>query len=221
MPADSKAKPQLVSLFDQQPCWMIEPLAGELGYSVPSTRRFLGEAGYFSSFTHNGKWYTLRSIPRFDRDGLWFHDTIGFSRAGSLTKTLIRLTVRSSAGMTAEQLGGKLRCRCHSVLVQLWRKGKLQRRKSGRSHVYLAIDPAIQTTQLQALAGQHLPSPQLPAEVAVFILAEFINHPDCSFAQLAKAVTRRCRIPLKAGQIEALFEQHGLKKTNPTTAPRL
>jgi hypothetical protein len=220
MLADSKVSPHLIALFDQQPCWMIEPLASELGYSVPSTRRFLGEAGYFSSFTHNGKWYTLRFIPHFDRDGLWFHDAIGFSHAGSLTKTLIRLTVRSPAGMTAEQLGGKLRCRCHSVLVQLWRKGELQRRKSGRSHVYLAVDSAIQTIQIQALAGQRLSSLQLPAEVAVFILAEFINHPDFSLAQLAKAVTRRCRIPLKTGQIEALFEQHGLKKTTPTTAPR-
>lgn len=138
-----------------------------------------------------------------------------------MTKALIRLTVRSPAGMTAEQLGVRLRCRCHSVLVQLWWKGEIQRRKSGHSHVYLAVDPAIQTIQIQVLAGQRLSSPQLPAEVAVFILAEFTNHPDFSFAQLAKAVTRRCHSPLKAGQIEAIFEQHGLKKTTPTTVPRL
>jgi hypothetical protein len=79
MPVDFKAQLHLIALFDQQPCWMIEPLASELGYSVPSTRRFLGEVGYFSSFTHNGKWYTLRSSPHFDQDGLWFHDVIGFS----------------------------------------------------------------------------------------------------------------------------------------------
>lgn len=118
MQADSMPQQHLVSLFVLQPCWMIEPLASELGYSVPSVRRFLTETGYYSSFTHNGRWYTLRSIPQFDRDGLWFFDTIGYSRAGSLTNTLIDLTSRSQAGMTAEQLGGKLRCRCHSILVQ-------------------------------------------------------------------------------------------------------
>lgn len=210
----------LVSLFAQHPCWMIEPLATELKYSVPSVRRFLDETGYYSSFTHNGKWYTLHSIPRFGRDGLWFFNTIGFSRAGSLTNTLINLTVRSSAGMTAEQLGEKLRCRCHSILVQLCRHGKLQRQKLGRSHVYLAADPATKAMQREALVGKSLPTTQLPAEVAVFILAEFIRHPEHGFEQLAKVIGRSHHITLKAKQIEELFSLHGLKKTMLTAVPK-
>ena len=43
----------LLSLFSEKPCWMIDPLAEELHHSIPSVRRFLSEAGYFSSFTHN------------------------------------------------------------------------------------------------------------------------------------------------------------------------
>ena len=66
---------------------------------------------------------------------------IGFSWVGSLTSTLVDLITRSSAGMTAEQLGEKLGCRCHSVLVRLYRQGKLQRQKLGYSYVYLAVDP--------------------------------------------------------------------------------
>jgi hypothetical protein len=199
---------------------MIEPLASELGYSVPSVRRFLTETGYYSSFTHNGRWYTLRSIPQFDRDGLWFFDTIGYSQAGSITSTLIDLTSRSPAGMTAEQLGGKLRCRCHSILVQLYRRGKLQRLKQGRSHVYLAMDPPTQAMQCQAMTGKSSPAAQLPAEVAVLILAEFIRHPDFSFAQLAKVIARRRGIALDAMQIEELFTLHGIKKTMRTAAPK-
>lgn len=220
MPSDSMPQQHLVSLFDRQLCWMIEPLASELGYSVPSARRFLSKTGYYSSFTHNGKWYTLRSIPRFDRDGLWFFDTIGFSRAGSLTSTLINLTIRSPAGMTAEQLGERLRCRCHSVLVQLYRRGKLFRSKPGRSHVYLAVDPPVQASQRQAMAAKSTPTAQLPAEIAVFILAEFIRHPDFSFEQLAKAIARHRRITLDTAQIEELFADHGLKKTMRTTASK-
>jgi hypothetical protein len=126
MPLDPKPNERLSALFLQQPCWMIEPLAAELRYSIPSVRRFLVKMGYYSSFTHNGGWYTLCSIPRFGQDGLWFYNEIGFSRAGSLTNTLVDLTNRSVAGMTAEQLGATLRCRCHSVLVQLCRQGKIQ-----------------------------------------------------------------------------------------------
>ena len=35
------------------------------------------------SFTHNGGWYTLRSIPRFGRDGLWFESDIGLGTGGN------------------------------------------------------------------------------------------------------------------------------------------
>lgn len=217
MPHDPKPTERLSTLFLEQPCWRIEPLARELSYSVPSVRRFLAEVGYFSSFTHNGAWYTLHSIPRFGDDGLWFHTDIGFSRAGSLTKTLVDLTTRSAAGMTAEKLGAKLRCRCHSVLVQLCRQGRLRRHKIGASHVYLAIDPLLAAVQRQSV--EILSQPRLPAEIAVFILVEFIRNPDSSFEQLAQTICRNKGLTLKAAQIEELFDLHGLKKTIPTEEP--
>ena len=210
---------KLISLFARQSCWMIKPLAATMEYSVPSTRRFLSEVGYYSSFTHNGKWYTLRTIPRFDRDGIWFFDVVGFSRAGSLTNTLIKLIIRSQAGMTSEQLGAKLHCRCHSVLVQLYRQGKLQRQKQGRSYIYLAVDSSIQVLQRQALESRNTPKTKLPAEIAVLILVEFIRHPDLSFEQLATVITRHHHIIVNAAQIRALFMLHGLKKTAQTAGP--
>jgi hypothetical protein len=210
---------KLISLFAQQSCWMIKPLAAAMEYSVPSTRRFLSEVGYYSSFTHNGKWYTLRTTPQFDRDGIWFFDVVGFSRAGSLTNTLIKLIIRSQAGMTAEQLGAKLRCRCHSVLVQLYRQGKLQRQKQGRSYMYLAVDSSIQVLQRQALECRNTSKTKLPAEIAVLILVEFIRHPDLSSEQLAKMIIRHHRIIVNAAQIEELFMLHGLKKTVQTAGP--
>jgi hypothetical protein len=216
MSLDTKLGERLSALFLEQPCWKIEPLAGELSYSIPSVRRFLAEVGYCSSFTHNGGWYTLRSIPRFDSDGLWFHRDVGFSHAGSLTNALVDLTTRSAAGLTAEQLGAKLRCRCHSVLVELWRQGRLQREKIGRSHVYFAIDPHIAAVQRQTV----LSVVQFPAEIAVLILVEFIRNPDSSFEQLAKAISRKKSITVKAAQIERLFDQHGLKKTTRTAEPK-
>lgn len=217
MPHDPKPTERLSTLFTQELCWRIESLAKELSYSVPSVRRFLAEVGYFSSFTHNGVWYTLRSIPRFGEDGLWFHKDVGFSRVGSLTRTLVELASRSAAGMTAEELGAKLRCRCHSVLVQLYRQGRLQRHKIGTSHLYLATDPLIAAVQRQSFESLSRPHP--PAEVAVLILVEFIRNPDSSFEQLAREVSCNRGITLHAAQIEDLFDRHGLKKTIRTGAP--
>lgn len=213
MSPDSTPSQQLGSLFSQQPCWMIEPLAAELQYSIPSVRRFLSKIGYYRSFTHNGGWYTLSSIPSFNRENLWFYNEIGFSRSGSLTRTLIDLTTRSQTGMTAEQFGRKLRCRCHSILVQLCRQGRLQRLKQGRSHLYIAADPQVAATQRQAMTLNSRPAVQLPAEVAVLVLAEFIRNPQWSFGQLAGSMARNKRVTIKVAEIERLFDQHGLKKT--------
>src|SRR3989304_4179050 len=212
MPSAAKPNQRLVPLFAKQPCWMIQPLAAELQYSIPSVRRFLAEVGYYSSFTHNGGWYTLRSIPRFGRDGLWFNRDVGFSRAGSLTKTLVDLTTGSLAGMTAEQLGEKLHCRCHSVLVQLCRHGRLQRQKLGRSHVYLAADLTTAAIQRQAMAMQSLPPAQLPAEIAVLVLAEFIRNPQSDFEHLARVLAYTRGVTVGVAQIERLFDQNDLKK---------
>lgn len=211
MSSQNNADQRLISLFVKQPCWMIGPLAKQLDYSIPSVRRFLAQTDYYSSFTHNGRWYTLASIPHFGRQGLWFHQDIGFSRAGSLTNTLITLVSKSSAGMTAEILGQTLRCRCHSVLVKLVRQDRLQRQKHGRSYVYLAPDDQTAGFQFQAI--QKAEAIVLPAEIAVLILAEYIRNPKTGFGKLAKTIAKHTGVRIEVGQIKALFDQHGLKKT--------
>jgi hypothetical protein len=176
----------LSSLFEKQSCWRIDPLAAEMEYSVPSVRRFLA------------------------RDGLWFFSDIGFSRAGSLTKTIVELASKSPKGMTAEELGDKLHCHCHEVLFVLARDGKLKRLKMGRSYIYIAADPNIADIQRKAAASSNV---QLPAEIAVLILVEFIKNPGSSFTQLAKAISKSKKVTVSAAQIETLFAQYGLKKT--------
>jgi hypothetical protein len=212
-------KQHLISLFTKTPCWMINPLAAKMQYSIPSVRRFLAGTGYYSSFTHNGGWYTLRSIPQFGRNGLWFYRDIGFSRAGTLTKTLVALISASPAGMSAEMLGETLRCRCHGVLVNLWRKGAIMREKVGRCQFYFAADPHKSATQRQVLAARHPRKKSFSAEMAVLILAEFIRNPDSSFEQLAEKISRIKNVTVNPQQIEVLFDQHGLKKTIQTAEP--
>jgi hypothetical protein len=209
----------LRSLFATEPCWLIGPLADKLGYSIPSTRRFLSGAGYYSSFTHNAKWYTLASIPRFNHDGLWFNGQIGFSRDGSLTRALEGLAGRSPAGMTAAQLGVALRCRCHAVLAALHQRGRLQREKVGKSHLYMSAEPAIAAAQ-RAARSRLTAAPELPAEIAVLALAEFIRHPAATAALLSRALARSHRVRVAPGQIDKLFERHGIKKTTWTPGRR-
>ena len=211
MSAPPKAIEGMLALFEQRPCWKISPLAEELQYAVPSVRRFLAQTGYYSSFTHNGGWYTLRSIPRFNRRGLWFYQDIGFSKAGPLTATIVALIQQSQAGMTAEDLADILRCRCHSVLVNLYRQARLQRQKQGRSYIYFAGDPQTANSQRRAKTLQQAPAKQLPAEIAVYILAEYIKHPEADFPELAQTISAK-GVSVSPVQIENLFARHGIKK---------
>jgi len=201
---------QLTALFQKQPCWRIQPLGQQLQYSLVSVRRLLAKIGYYSSFSHNGTWYTLAGIPRFSRDGLWFYQDIGFSKAGSLTQTLVVLINASPAGMSADQLGQALHCRCHSVLVHLWRKGLIQRYRPGRAHIYLSADATVAAAQQRA--GQTVAVAPLPAQIAVLVLAEFIRHPQAKAQQLATAVSVKTGLRIQASQIQGLFDQHGIKK---------
>ncbi len=164
---------KLLASFAERPCWMIAPLAEELRYSIPSVRRFLVEVGYFSSFTQNGAWYTLRETPQFDQDGLWFHQGIGFSRAVSLTRTVVELINHSPAGLTAEMIGKKIHCRCHSILVQLTRNKKIGRQKVGAAYIYFAADS--HTADRQHCAMQDQQETLLPAQIVVLVLVEFIR----------------------------------------------
>jgi hypothetical protein len=209
---------QMSEMFDACPCWTIGGLARELEYSVVSTRRLLSQVGYYSSFTHNSAWYTLQGIPRFDRDGLWFHQGIGFSCQRSLTRTLVYLAENSPAGMTAAEIGQRLHCRCHGVLFTLCEQGKLRREKRGHCHVYLALDPAVSARQREQWCGLAEPAGHLPAEVAVLVLAAFIREPTASYEDLARRVGRQISMPISAAQVEHLFVEHGVKKT--TRAPR-
>ncbi len=95
-------------------------------------------------------------------------------------------------------------------MVKLYREGRLQRQKQGRSYVYLAADAQMASTQRLALPKVH--TAKLPAEMAVLVLAEFIRIPEAEIHQLAKTISRRTGLLIKSEQIQMLFEQHGLKK---------
>ncbi len=100
----------------------------------------LNALGYFSSYTHSGIYYTLRSIPVFDEAGLWQHDGIGFSRAGNLKATIAALVHRSPAGYTLNELEKQLNIRVQNAPLYLVREGKITREVSGGVYLYLSCE---------------------------------------------------------------------------------
>src|SRR3990172_1338058 len=96
---DASSTPQIRGLFRKMPVMAMADL--ERAVAARSRRslfRDLSALGYRSSYTHTGRYYTLRSVPDFDADGLWRYQGIGFSRDGTLKATVWRLVDTSEAG---------------------------------------------------------------------------------------------------------------------------
>jgi len=215
MPHQLLPAERLQRLFRRRTCWMLAELAHALGYALISVRRFLNQMGYFRSYTHNGKWYTLRAVPHFDHDGLWHYKDIGFSKQGSLTATLAYLIERSSAGLSARELAQKLQHPCDAVLSILHKQGVLDRVKAGSEFRYLSTAPQINRPQRQQLAAAlpANPSTSFSPSVALVVLVEYIKHPQLSFEQLAAHLQEQRALAVAPESIRQFFQEHDLKKT--------
>lgn len=215
MSGQVQATDRLVALFSERTCWMIDELAEALGYAVISVRRFLIKIGYFRSYSHNGKWYTLGITPRFNRHGIWVYEEICFSKYGSLTRTIIHLIGKSPAGLSAKELGNRVHHPCHSVLMNLYRAQRIDRVKVSHEFVYLSMEARKNKRQHRALKARTMPPVSLPftAETAVFVLVEFIKHPESSLEQIARYVKQHRGIQVSSEDIALFLEAQGLKKT--------
>jgi hypothetical protein len=111
--------------------------------------RRLKELGYQTSYSHRGKFYTLADTPRFDNDGLWFYQSVGFSQFGNLLHTTRQFVEQAAAGFTAAELGSLLRVEVKQSLLQLVRQKQLRREIIGRHFVYLARAKQQRTGQKQ------------------------------------------------------------------------
>ena len=112
--------------------------------------RKLAQLEYLSSYSHRGKFYTLRSIARFTEPGLWSCRSVWFSRFGNLLETAETLVTRSEAGYSAAELKDVLHVKTKHALTHLVRCDLLQRKKIDSVYVYLSIENAVAHKQEKA-----------------------------------------------------------------------
>ena len=210
--------PKILSLWTRKKVLTLPDFIGLLDASVRTVRRRLKAWKSLASFNKNGRFYTLPAIAQFDAQGLWFHEDIGFSRHGHLPQTLVALVRQAPAGLTAAELGQRLRLDPRSFLWQFHQHPGLQRLKHQGRFVYLAAQPRQAKAQLTRRA-QPAATPALPVPAeAVGILVAAIKHPGWSAERLCAAL-RESHPHLTADAVRALFAHHGLtqKKTPRST----
>ena len=129
----------------------LDELKQTLGTAVDVTVfRKLKPLDYLTSYSHRGRYYTLREITRFDDRGLWSYREAWFSRFGTLLATAEESVHRSPRGYFADELAPLLHVEVQDVLHQLTQQQRLARQIVSGRYLYTAAEPAIQRRQLMA-----------------------------------------------------------------------
>jgi len=129
----------------------LDELKQALGTAVDVTVfRKLKPLGYLTSYSHRGRYYTLREIARFDDQGLWSQAEAWFSRFGTLLATAVAFIDRSSRGYFADELALVLHVEVQDALHQLTQQGRVSRQIVSGRYLYTATDPSAQKRQLLA-----------------------------------------------------------------------
>lgn len=105
----------------------------------------LRKVGYYSSFTHNSKYYTLADIPEFDDNDVWFYadpevGEIGFTKKKTASNLIISLINSNETGMTEYEIREIMKIRVSNQLNVLVKKSKIRRLKIGNKCYYFSTD---------------------------------------------------------------------------------
>ena len=182
--------------------------------------RRLSGVEYLCSYTHAGRYYTLFDIARFDSDGIWFYDDIGFSQNGSLKKTVTYLVDNGDGGKFHSDLQRQLRVRVHNVLLDLVRSKQIKRKMIEGQFLYLSSDKARSTKQIEQRDKLSMQLRRIPVFITepmvIEILAEVIRqskrHPRAD--QVASALAIR-GLPIAENDVMRVFDQYDIEKKTP------
>ena len=200
-------------LFAHRPVADLSQLSRALDtHSRMTVFRRLSSFGYLSSYSHTGRYYTLRSIPQFDADGLWRFEGIGFSRDGTLLATALRLVETSEAGRTQRELQLRLGVRVHNPLLELVARKQLRREMVEHEYVYVVGRRARAAEQLDC--RRLLPEATVSATLELEVLLEVIHaaRPLVLDAQTLAARLSARGVRASTGEVVAVLARHGLEK---------
>ena len=132
----------------------IEELCSQTGRAAITVKQALAKLDYLSSYDHNSRFYTLRSVCRFNTYGIWKHPKASFTRYGTLAALVVTVVDASAGGYTAKELDTITGVSVSGVLRQMIKKGQLLRIRAERGYVYFTTHgKKKQRAQVKARLG--------------------------------------------------------------------
>jgi len=193
---------------------MISQVQSSLGCSPSTAKRRLKQWNTYTSYNHNGRFYCLPGIPKFDRHGIWKYKDAFFSKHGNLKKTVRWLIEQTASGLSAPELTEILGIPAYQFLSHFKDDGCFRREKFKGLYLYFSDDEAVFKRQRQQRI-RHFEvktADNLPTDgQAVTILVTWIKHPGDGVETLARRV-RRSGLGVSVAQIRNLLDYHDLLK---------
>lgn len=218
IPTQNKIDGKALQFFRKKKVMRIDQLALLLERSIPTARRRLKEWKTYTSYNHNGKYYVLPDVAKFDTNGLWQYGSIRFSKYGTLKETVIHLVKNSDRGLFAQEIGHLVGLAPHSFLSHFRDASGLQRERLKGRWIYFSSEEEIGSVQKRKrerwTKNQSTSFP--PDAEAVQLLVERIQHPHLSLDDLSKTLRTR-GISISAESIRCFLEHHGLLKKTADT----
>lgn len=189
------------------------------GVSQMTAFRYLREVPYRRSYNKNGRYYTLHERSKYDRLGLWSWGGIHFSVDGSLRTTVRRLVQEAEAGATHRELRDRLQLRVQNTLLDLLRKGEVERERLDEVYVYLHSDSTVREAQLEhrrewiVSAGPVGGDEELRVSdgLVIAVLLALIRRPGWKAADVMRSL-RGHSPPILFEQVRAVFDRYDLDR---------
>lgn len=184
-----------------------------LSCSVVTARRRLKAWRAYTSYNHNGRYYTLPEIAKFDENGLWWHQGVFFSKHGNLKQTLVYLVTHSERGLSGSELGVLLGLQPRSFLSHFRNHPALHRVHAQGRWVWYSANPKTYERQKQMrFAHAATKRAGMPSDMeAVMILVDLIGHPNSGLEQIADRLKVK-GIDIDVVAIRQLLAHHDLLK---------
>jgi len=203
------------------PVIQLADIRESLGGASPATVfRYLRKVPYRRSYNHNGRFYTLHDVAKYDRHGLWSHGDVHFSRDGSLKATVLRMVNEADAGVTHRELAARLQVRVHNTLLHQVRVGAVHREQLEPGFVYFHGDPTLgQAQRGRRMEQLETPTPdgeELEDQVVIEVLLVLIRHPGARSDDVRRHLRGRSP-PIGVEQIRAVFSRYDLEKGGAST----
>ncbi len=204
------------SFIRKQKVVTVEEIKTIFGYSKRTINRRVVSGNLLISFNKNSKYYTLPTVPKFNKFGIWHYQEIGFSKYGNLYKTITKLVDNSFSGITVAEIEEILQAKnIYNALQMLCKRAGIIKEKIGSKNVYFSTKAKTYKRQYYKKSKEvntinstdKLPAHQIVIEIFVAII---LNN-TLEIATIEEQLLSK-KIMVSGAEIDRVIEHYGLKK---------